>query len=131
MSLYLTIFDGETELDGLLVGHYSDFGYFRDQIAAYLDATRFPIFMSHSDCDGEWAAEELEALRRELADLKQVLEKLPRHEPVRAFEHVAKARTNAASFAESFHTVDGEPLLDALLRLCDMGLQVRRPILFQ
>ena len=29
MSLYLCIFDGDEEITGWVLGHYSDFGYFR------------------------------------------------------------------------------------------------------
>jgi hypothetical protein len=36
------------------VGHYSDFGCFRDTIARHLDAAHLPTLMKHSDCDGEW-----------------------------------------------------------------------------
>ncbi len=36
MSLYLTIFDGDEEVTGWVFGHYSDFEYFRDVIAARL-----------------------------------------------------------------------------------------------
>jgi hypothetical protein len=36
------------------VGHYSDFGCFRDTIERHLDASRYPVLMEHSDCDGDW-----------------------------------------------------------------------------
>ena len=51
MSLYLTIFDGDEEVTGWVFGHYSDFEYFRDVIAAKLRAEDYPVLMTHSDCD--------------------------------------------------------------------------------
>ena len=66
MSLYLTIFDGDEEVTGWVFGHYSDFGYFRDVIAAKLRAEDYPVLMTHSDCDGEWTPTQLPQLRREL-----------------------------------------------------------------
>ncbi|MBS0659428.1 MAG: hypothetical protein JSR82_14400 [Verrucomicrobia bacterium] len=55
MGLCLCIFseDGE-DLAEYEVGHYSDFGYFRDTIAKHLQAAHYPLLMDHSDCDGEW-----------------------------------------------------------------------------
>ena len=58
MSLYLCIFDEEEELDGVDVGAYSDFGYFRNTIVRELErgkaGSRFPMLILHPDCDGEW-----------------------------------------------------------------------------
>ena len=48
------------------VGHYSDFGCFRNTIARHLGATRYPTLMEHSDCDGQWSLAEIPTLEREL-----------------------------------------------------------------
>ena len=56
------------------VGHYSDFGCFRDTIADRLGAKRFPTLMNHSDCDGEWTLEEIPVLERELRDWQRIPE---------------------------------------------------------
>jgi hypothetical protein len=61
MGLCLYVFGSEPggdeepeEIAECDVGHYSDFGCFRDTIARYLDATRYATLMEHSDCDGQW-----------------------------------------------------------------------------
>lgn len=59
MGLCLYVFgpdDGEDEPEEIAecdVGHYSDFGCFRDTIARHLNPRQFPTLMDHSDCDGE------------------------------------------------------------------------------
>ena len=112
MSLYLCIVDDdEEELDGFQVGSYSDFGEFRDVILNRLEAgkrgSRFPVLMNHSDCDGEWSVADCEKLRDELTQLAR------------------------EAVLESFVSVDGEPLIEALRRLVDTAIQRERPILFQ
>ncbi len=132
MSLYLCIFDDEgDEVAGFQVGHYSDFGYFRDTIARHLDPSRYPILMSHSDCDGEWSASELPALRRELGEIANGFRELPPEEPSSAFEHTAHCRAGATSLYDCFHNVDEENLFSALIELCDVGMRMNRPISFQ
>jgi hypothetical protein len=131
MSLYLTIFDGEEELEGWCVGHYSDFGYFRDTIAEKLGAERYPTLMAHEDCDGEWSVQELEPLRAELLGISEAARKLHAEEPIDAFEHTAEFRAGARSLLEVFHNVDGENLIEALIALCDAALRFNRSILFQ
>jgi len=65
MGLYLCIFteDQEDEVGSCDVGHYSDFGCFRDTIARHMKADDFPVLMAHSDCDGEWTVEQMPELR--------------------------------------------------------------------
>jgi Immunity protein 70 len=62
MGLVLCVYEGREagdDLDGFQVGSYSDFGAWRDFIAAKLEGgrwgSRFPTIMMHSDCDGEWS----------------------------------------------------------------------------
>jgi Immunity protein 70 len=112
------------------VGHYSDFGCFRDTIAAKLKAVRYPVLMQHSDCDGEWALSEIPALERELTDIAAQFKQLPPEQPVKAFEHTAAYRKSAASLYDCFHNVDGENLFDSLLSLCEAAREHRRPITF-
>jgi len=131
MSLYLTIFDGEEEITGWVFGHYSDFGYFRDVIAEVLKKGDYPILMQHSDCDGEWSASELIALRRELLAIGEQFKKLPPRDIKAAFEHTAEYRARAVSLYHCFHNIDGENLFQALISLCDDGIRLQRPILFQ
>src|SRR5262245_41872611 len=99
------------------VGHYSDFGCFRDTIAAHLDAKRFPILMEHSDSDGEWTLAQIPGLERELKEIGERFRQLPPAEPKGAFEHTAEYRQGASSLYDCFHNVSGENLFEALLAL--------------
>ena len=88
MSLCLIVFGSDIEQDDdpeeiaeCDVGHYSDFGCFRDTIARHLDPDRFPTLMEHSDCDGEWTLEELPALEHELQEIGAAFRKLPPEQP--------------------------------------------------
>ena len=70
MGLYLCVFDGDEELEGVDVGSYADFDFFRGAVAEILEGgnagTRYPTLMLHSDCDGEWSVEECIDLEKEL-----------------------------------------------------------------
>lgn len=112
------------------VGHYSDFACFRNTIARYLDATRYPTLMDHSDCDGEWALAEIPALERELREIGDAFRGLPPEEPFGAFEHTAEHRDAAESLYDCFHDVDGENLFEVLLDLCAVARSHSRPITF-
>ena len=74
MSLYLCVFDDETEVAGVDVGAYADFGEFREailQLEAGRWGTRFPTLMNHPDADGQWDVQDLAALRAELANSRE------------------------------------------------------------
>jgi len=131
MSLYLTIFDGDKEVVGWCFGQYSDFGAFRDAIAANLKSSDYPILMEHSDCDGEWPVGDLPNLKKELQKIAGHFQGIPPSEPQIGFEHTAQFRTEAKSLYECYHNVDGENVFEALIALCDKGLETRCPILFQ
>jgi hypothetical protein len=134
VSLYLCIFsegDDDDEIAGWQLGHYSDFGCFRDTISQHLGATGFPILMEHSDCDGEWSVAELPGLIVELETIGAKFRTLPPEEPRAAFEHTAEYREGARSLYECFHNVDGENLFDALITLAREGIRAKRPISFQ
>ena len=112
------------------VGHYSDFGCFRDAVARQLAGRRFPTLMSHSDCDGEWTLSEIPVLERELREIGAEFKKLPPLEPQGAFEHTAEYRVGAKSLYDCFHNVNGENLFEALLELCQVAREHKRPITF-
>ena len=133
MGLYLCIFteDQEDEIGACDVGHYSDFGYFRDTIARHMKAADFPVLMTHSDCDGEWMVEQLPVLIRELESIAARFRTLPPQEPQGAFEHTAEYRAGATSLYDCFHEVNGENLFEALIGLCRQGMSSQRPITFQ
>lgn len=131
MSLYLTVFEHDAEHVGWVLGHYSDFAYFRNVIAVKLDAKRYPLFLNHSDCDGEWTVAELPDLRREIRTIAEYFKELPPEEPIGAFEHTAGFRRNAKCLYDCFHNVDGENLFEAIVALCGEGERVNRAILLQ
>ena len=133
MGLCLCIFseDGEDDLAEVQVGHYRDFGWFRDTVAKHLRAADYPILMNHPDDDGEWSLVELPLLIHELESIASAFRTLPPEEPESAFEHTAEYRASAQSLYECFHTPDGENLFEALIDLCQQGIQAQRPITFQ
>jgi hypothetical protein len=131
MSLYLTIFDGDKEINGWVFGHYSDFGFFRDKIKQKLSEKYFPILMTHSDCNGEWSASELPKLKMELQLIADRFKALPPESPQKAFEHTIDFCKNASTLYDCFHNIDGENVFEALIALCDEGVRLNKPILFQ
>jgi hypothetical protein len=112
------------------VGHYSDFGYFRDTIARYLDADCYPTLMRHSDCDGEWTLAEVPVLEQNLQEIGAAFQTLPPEEPSGAFEHTAEYRAGANSLYDCFHNVNGENLFESILKLCAVARKRGRPITF-
>ena len=87
--------------------------------------------MTHSDCDGDWPAAQLPILRRELESIADAFRRLPAEEPKQAFEHTAEHRQGARLLYECFHNVDGENIFEALIALCDEGIRLKQPIVFQ
>jgi hypothetical protein len=132
VSLYLVVFDADgNELEGWVLGHYSDFGAFRDAIVENQESSRYPVLLGHSDCDGEWSVDELPKLKKELQEIGTLFRSLPSVEPTNAFEHTADFRAEASVLYDCFHNVDGENLIEALIHLCEVGIRSQNPILFQ
>src|SRR4051812_11141718 len=81
MGLYLCFFDGDEDVDGVEVGSYADYNALRDYVVRELEAgragSRFPTFVLHSDCDGEWSVVQCESLRNELAEMAAALKERP------------------------------------------------------
>jgi len=136
MSLYLCIFRGDEEIQGVEVGSYDDFGRFRDAVAERLEngrqGSRFPLLQLHPDSDGEWTPDESRRLEQELLDVQTRLSALP---PA-PFAHSQQATARELglkprSLAESFIDVDGESLLSRLIELCRTAVQHKERILFQ
>lgn len=136
MGLYLAVFDGDKELDGVEVGAYVDFAAFRDAVAAHLECghagSRFPTLIFHSDCDGEWSPDEAAALEVELQSIAQEFAELPPVALVGWKAEVAKTfGLKAVSLGDCFFDVDGEPLLERLVGLARLSKGRKLPILFQ
>ncbi len=137
MGLYLCIFSEDEELDGVEVGHYADFEFFRSTVTETLEhgtkGGRFPVLINHSDSDGQWSPDEVPELRSELVAIRSGLGQLPPI-PFRAeWQQEAAGSVGLAplSFEETFIDVDGEPLLVRLIHLCDVAIASHCPILFQ
>jgi hypothetical protein len=137
MGLYLCIFDGEEEIDGVEVGHYADFNALRQYVTRELEGgrsgTRFPKLIIHSDCDGEWLPADCQVLSAELSELASELKQRP---PVPFTSDWQKIVAKSIGLKpenafESFIDVDGEFLLDRIQALAKLSLERGLPILFQ
>lgn len=137
MGLYLCIFEDDKELDGVEVGPYADFNALRDYVVRELEngksGSKFPTFILHSDCDGEWTVGDSERLKHELA---QIIPELKRQPPVPFVSEwqreVAKSIGHIPQNAfESFVDVDGECVLERVEALVNLAIKHREPILFQ
>lgn len=138
MGLYLAVFDGDEELEGVEVGSYADFGEFRDAVADSLErgaiGSRFPTLMLHSDCDGSWSPEEAGRLQMEL---RQIADEFRRLSPLELKPGSWQAEVarglgiRATSRYETFIDVDGELLIERLAQLAEVSQRSGREILFQ
>jgi hypothetical protein len=137
MSLYLCIFDDDEELNGIDVGAYSDFGYFRKTVSDILENQKvgscFPVLMLHSDCDGEWSVYDCQKLEIELETISAELKKYPPQEFIVEWKRRAARQFSLqpASLYDCFFDVDGEPLLERMLDLTRLAQRKGQPILFQ
>ncbi|NVJ27175.1 hypothetical protein HUW62_38770 [Myxococcus sp. AM011] len=137
MGLYLCVFEGDEELEGVEVGSYGDFGTLRDYVTHELEAgklgSRFPTFIVHSDCDGEWSASQCERLRDELMEIAMELKTRPAVGFSSEWQRtVAKSVGLVPRNAfESFIDVDGEFLIERLRGLAEFAYRYQSPILFQ
>jgi hypothetical protein len=138
MGLYLCVFDeNDDELEGLEIGSYADFGFFRETVVATVEKGRAgsvcPVLINHADSDGHWTPLEAAALLEELEKIETVLKEYP---PV-AFnspwkEEVAKTfGITPGSLLDCFFDVDGEPLTQRLKQLAAVSVGRKLSILFQ
>jgi hypothetical protein len=136
-SVYLCIFDGEEEVEGVEIGSYADFGFFREGVTAVVEngkkGSRCPILINHHDSDGEWSPEEAGRLVGELKLVANGFSKMP---PV-TFNSDWKKQVAASegleprNLLECFFDVDGVPLVARLLDLAEKSDRLRLPIIFQ
>ena len=137
MGLYLAVFEEDDELDGIDVGSYSDFSFFRNTVVACLEpagaGSRFPTLILHADCDGEWTPEQSQKLDLELAEIASEFQRLP---PVVLnstwqTEVVKTFGLPLATLYDCFFDVDGESLLERMRSLAQLSINTGHPILFQ
>lgn len=137
MGLYLCSFDGDEEVDGVEMGSYADFNFFRDAVVASVEkgdrGSRCPTLISHHDSDGEWSPEEAACLVVELDLIETALSELPPVEfnsPWKA-KVVSSLGLRPKSLLDCFFDVDGEPLVGRLRGLAEKSVRKHIPILFQ
>jgi hypothetical protein len=138
MGLYLCVFNGDDELNGVEVGAYADFNELRDYIIRTLEnnvaGSRFPLLNLHSDSDGEWSVSDCAKLSQELAEIESEMRLKP---PVPYVSDWQKAVARAKGLApsnnafESFIDVDGEFVLERIGNLVNVALEHQLPIMFQ
>lgn len=137
MGLYLCIFDGDEDANGVEVGSYADFNALRDYIAREVEGgnpgSQFPTLILHPDSDGKWSVADCEKLDRELSDIVSAMEQKP---AINFSSDWQKAVAKSVglmprSAYESFIDVDGELLLERLRELVTDALKRRLPVLFQ
>ena len=133
MGLYLCVFEGDEEIEGVEVGAYRDFATFRDAVATHLKGgSRYPNLMLHSDSEGTWSPEEARELEKELSEIAKAFEDLP---PAPTSEWQSQVMRELGvtprNLYECFIDVDGEPLIQRLIELCRISQKSGRPVLFQ
>ena len=137
MGLYLCVFHGDDELDGVDVGSYADFNFFRrtvsDRLEGGIPGSKFPTLILHSDCDGEWTVGQCCELEDELLVINAAFKELPAVDFDSGWQkEVAKSLgLKTDCLCQSFIDVDGEPLLERLLALCQLAKNRNESILFQ
>ncbi len=137
MSLYLCVFDDDTDLDGVEVGGYDDFNSFRAAVVSRLEGgsfgAKYPTLILHSDCDGEWTPQQCAELEKELRAIGAAFRDLPPSGLDSGWQKEAAKLfgLRPANLYESFIDVDGEPLIGRLLTLCRLAQERGQPILFQ
>jgi hypothetical protein len=137
MGLYLCVFDGEDEVEGVEIGSYSDFNDFRQAVVEFVEngvaGSVCPTLMLHSDSDGEWSVEQIPALQDELLKIEGIFAGLPPLPLAAEWKKNANRvfGINPKNLLQCFFDVDGEPLTLRLRELCEASLVHRSPILFQ
>lgn len=137
MGLYLAVFDGDEEVEGVEVGRYDDFSCFRNTVVEHLEGgtpgSRFPALILHSDCDGEWSPEQADMLSNELVQITTAFKNLAPVDYNSEWQRdVAKTLGIVReSLYDCFFDVDGEPLLERLIKLTKISRERNLPILFQ
>ena len=148
MGLYLCIFDqNEEDICGVEVGLYSYFEEFRNLISKYTNKgvvskvfkrkNKFSLpmttLLNHSDCDGSWTVDECAQLKLELQEIKQVFTNEPPDlSIVKLKQDIFKFYgIKPENLFECFIDSDCEFLIDRLIGLCDLAIQMNRPIMFQ
>jgi hypothetical protein len=112
MSLYLCIYEFDTEVHGIDMGSYSDFNTIRYKLFNIYKSINtinpLPTLMNHSDCEGEWSPLECKILINELNSIKEIIDKYHQDD-----------LTDIYNF------------IDAILYLSHLSIRYNSPIIFQ
>lgn len=137
MGLYLCVFSDDDEIEGVEVGAYSDFNFFRDAITATVEkgvaGSVCPVLINHSDCDGQWSVDDANNLLLELKTVEAYLRQCPPVE-LNSQWKIDVAKTfgiKVNSLFDCFFDVDGEPLIERLRDLVEASIANNSPIIFQ
>lgn len=131
MSLYFAVFtEDDDELDGFQVGTYHDYGKFIDAVKEKIESEFCSVLINHHDSDGYWSSQECQSLIKELNYIKSELAKLPPHK-IEYDWAKQSAYEQGDSLNSSFQNVDGEPMADALLVLCELAVRNNARLYFQ
>lgn len=137
MGLYLCVFDGEEDVDGIDVGAYGDWNDFIKAIIVHgengVRGSRFPVLTLHSDCDGQWSPLECIELERACDEIERIFTTLPAA-PSREGWQAQLAKQLGLRFEtlrDCFFDVDGENLFERLRGLAQLARKIDGPILFQ
>lgn len=108
-------------------------GYVTRELEGEKQGGRFPIFIIHSDCDGEWTAAECEKLIVELGEIISEMKGRPPRPFVSDWQKFVAQSTGLVpkNAFESFVDVDGQFVLERILSLAIVAVDRRLPILFQ
>lgn len=116
MGLYLCVISSTGgELEGVEVGFYADFNFFRDSVTAAVErglpGSICPTLINHSDSDGEWTVEDAKALRVELESIEQIMTKLPPTQQNTPWKLAVMKSVGIKpqSLNDCFFDIDGEP----------------------
>ena len=137
MGLYLCVFDGDEEIEGVEVGCYSDFNAFRESVIDVVErgnaGSVCPVLVQQPDSDGEWSPDDA----RKLLDELSIIETAMGQQPATQFNSPWKndvAKTfgiRPRNLLACFFDVDGEPLVARLRELARSSIETSSPILFQ
>jgi hypothetical protein len=137
VGLYLCIFDGDEELDGVEVGSYADWGVFVDKVVELREGgergSRHPTLTLHHDSDGEWSVAECRVLLSDLAEIGAVFRNQGPDPPTDGWQAQAAKQFGVrfATLYDCFIDVDGENVIERLEGLAGRAIEANRPILFQ
>lgn len=139
MGLYLSLFDcEEKEINGVEIGSYEYFGFFRDSINEIVENSSqwgivCPNIMIHSDCDGRWEPENCKEIISELQKIKIKFQITPSCQKIIDLkkEIINLYGIQPANLYDCFVDVDGENLIERLKELCECAYIKKLDILFQ